>query len=167
MAVFGEYTIIVGDVMKAISKKFLLIFLLGISLFCFMGCKLEKIKLYICYAETYQGKQEMFVASLIEDKVSIFHCYDQYLKYIDRNMVWGSLVLPAYSSVRIELNEEDITNRLIKMKDSNLAVMKKFISQLKGEELYNINGESFIIENFFSELRQKGETVKLKVIFYS
>ena len=82
-------------------------------------------------------------------------------------MVWGSLVLPAYSSVRIELNEEDITNRLIKMKDSNLAVMKKFISQLKGEELYNINGESFIIENFFSELRQKGETVKLKVIFYS
>lgn len=131
-----------------------------------MGCKLEKVKLYICYADTYQGQQDMFVASMVDGKVSIFDCSDQFVKYLDRDVVWGSLVLPAYSRVRIELNEDDITNQLIKMKDSKLPVMTRFINGLKGEELYNINGESLIIENFFKLLHDKGETVKLKVIFY-
>lgn len=152
--------------MKKVSKKFLLIFLIGISLFCFSGCNIQKVGLYLCYSDNFVGSHDRFVASLGQDKVYFFYSESNSIKLDFNSIEWGSLVLPAYSSARIEVDDKDMTTSFIKMKDSKEPSVIKFLEKIKGREYFGINENSLIIENFFKDVKEKGVSIKIKVIFY-
>ncbi len=152
--------------MKRLSQRFLFMILIGISLFCFSGCSIQKVELYLCYSDSYVGLQDRFVASLGTNKVTFFSSECNVIKFAFNSIEWGSLVLPAYASARIEVDDEDMTTSFIKMKDSKEPSVIKFLEQIKGREYFGISENSLIIENFFKDVKEKGASIKIKVIFY-